>query len=191
MTARIRSEASPILGLLKARLQTLKARVTDQSVPSFVPNGSLDGFYHVSELEEALEQPIFDIRVHKRADTISTIIQDAPKIFSILLELDYEQGLVPLIENDLLDSSLPIDEARLYEAIPEAAVRFERLQWIYKPYTLRAGAYHKQLRKQQVLPYLSRTKVGGGGFSSIYQVVVHPSHQVRFFSPLRPLEVIV
>lgn len=84
---------------------------------------------------------------------------------------------IRFIENDVLDSRLPLDEVTLKNLIPEAVKRFENLQYEYLAYSFRSGQYHKKLSDHQILPFIQEECIGGGGFSSVYKVRVRTSHQ--------------
>ncbi len=65
----------------------------------------------------------------------------------------------------------------MIDIFPEAAAKFERLQWDYLAYSFRKGQYHRRLRGSLLLLYVSQEKIGGGRLSSVYRVLVHSTHQ--------------
>ena len=173
------------LPTVRSHLQGLKNNHADPNLKVFVPQGCLGDVLNLDEVIQVLGEAVFNSPVHKRENTAKTILLEAPKIFAILLELHCEQSLVRFIENDVLDSRLPFDEATLHHVIPEAAKRFECLQYEYLAYRFQRGQYHKRLSEKQILPYTRQEKIGGGGFSTVYRVRVHSSHQ-NFMSSAGP-----
>ncbi|KAL9120617.1 MAG: hypothetical protein Q9187_002825 [Circinaria calcarea] len=165
------------LSNIKNRLRSLKSSVNGSNVKTFVAEGCLTEIYNIDEVSRALAEPIFNIPSHKLESTARIVLNEAPKIFAILLELHCEQVFVRFVESDVLDSRLPLDEAILRNIIPEAAQRFECLQWEYLAYQFKRGQYHKKLSQKQVLPYLQQENIGGGGYSTVYRVLIPPQHQ--------------
>lgn len=155
----------------------LRSSSTAPHLKSFVPEGSLSSVFQTGEVIHALGEGVSNIPAHKRESTARIICDEASKIFAILLELHWEQLLHRFIENDVLDSRLPLDEVTLKNLIPEAVKRFESLQYEYLAYSFRSGQYHKKLSDHQILPFIHQECIGGGGFSSVYKVRVHASHQ--------------
>ena len=170
-------ENAMALSKVKDRLQTLRSSSTAPYLKTFVPEGSLSNVFQTDEVIHALGEDVFNIPAHKRETTARIICDEASKVFAILLELHWEQLLFRFIENDVLDSRLPVDEATLKHLIPEAVKRFECLQYEYLAYRFRSGQYHKKLSDHQILPYIHQERKGGGGFSSVYKVRIHSSHQ--------------
>ena len=126
---------------------------------------------------------MFKIPTHKLASTARLVIDEAQKVFAICLELDVEHDFVNFIESDTTDSALPLDISRLSSLVPEAATRFEELQWKYVAYRFRKGQYHRTLPRSRILPYIDKTQIGGGGFSKVYTVSIHPAHQDLLETP--------
>ena len=162
---------------IKSQLKNLAVTVTDPELKTFVPEGDLASLFSIEILESTLSVPSFQIPRHKLASTARLIVRETLKIFAICLELNLEHDLVKFLECDITDSALPLDLSRLGSLIPEAAVRFEELQWKYVVYRFRKGQIHRTLPRKRVLPYVSQTHIGGGGFSKVYRVSVHPTYQ--------------
>jgi len=162
---------------MKTQLQQLATPITNPELKTFVPDGDLAKLFHTEALELALGLPAFKIPHHKVASMARLVIDEAQKILAICLELNVEHDLVKFIENDITDSALPLDISRLSSLIPEAAARFEELQWKYMACRFRKGQYHRILPRNRVLPYVGQMHIGGGGFSKVYKVSIHPAHQ--------------
>lgn len=168
---------------MKAELQQLAVPITDPELKTFVPEGDLAKLFHTEALEVALSVPAFKIPHHKVASTARLVLHEAQKILAICLELNLEHDLVKFIESDITDSALPLDISKLSSLVPEAAARFEELQWKYLAYRFRKGQYHKTLPRDRVLPYLGQNSIGGGGYSKVYKVSVHSAHQDMIETP--------
>jgi hypothetical protein len=172
-----RLEAIMALAQIKSQIEEAKIHNTDQLCQSFMPEGCLSEILNIENVTEALSKPEFRIPSHKRDSTARIILEEAKKVFAILLELNCEKYLTSFIENDYLDSSLPLRQSTLVDVIPQSAAIFERLQYDYLVYFFRKSQYHRKIRDCLILPYVSQERIGGGGFSSVYGVLVHSSHQ--------------
>ena len=162
---------------IRIQLQNLAIPVADPGLKSFVPEGELDKIFNIEVLETLLSQSVFNIPRHKIISTARLVIEEAQKILAICLELNVEQNLITFIENDKTDAGLPLSRSELNRVVPEAAVRFEEFQWKYVAYRFRKGLYSKTLPKDRILPYIRQEHIGGGGFSRVFRVLVHPAHQ--------------
>lgn len=168
---------------LKAQLQQLAIPVHNTELKEFVPDGDLAKLFNTATLETALSVPAFNIPHHKVASTAKLVIDEAQKILAICLELNVEQSFVKFIESDVTDYALPLDISKLNSLVPEAAARFEKLQWKYVAYKFRKGQYDRTLPRNRILPYIDQTHIGGGGFSKVYRVSIHPAHQDMIETP--------
>lgn len=166
-----------LLSSIRYQLQGLRTCSADPGLKTFVPEGRLEDVFTIDKVIQALGETVFNIPVHKRETTARIVLNEASKVFAILLELHSEQSLISFIENDILDSRLPLDEVALQHIIPKAVKGFQCLQYEYLAYQFRRGQYHKRLSEAQILPYIQQEKIGGGGFSTVYKIRVHSSHQ--------------
>src|SRR5579862_3743247 len=172
------------LDSLRARLHRLRVDAAGQAPRKFVPDGELEKVLVKEEVRAALNNDKFGIPTHKRENISVTVAQEGLKVFAALVVLGLESKLEAFIENDKLDSRLPFTEAELSSIIPGFAPQFEQLQWEYLAYKFRKAHFHRNIPPQQILPYVREEWVGGGGFSSVYKIVVHPAHQ-DWFTPDR------
>ncbi|KIW21533.1 hypothetical protein PV08_02113 [Exophiala spinifera] len=162
------------------KTQILQAKIHPIGVPwsAFMPEGSLSAILDIQTVTEALADPTFSIPPHKLDDAAIIVVEQGMKVFSILLELNCEKYLSACIENNCLDSSLTIAETILADILsPEVAPHFYRLQFQYKAYTLQRSTFHRNLQEMHVLPYVKQKRIGGGGYSTVYEVEIHPAHQ--------------
>ena len=162
---------------IKLRIQNEKENAAGQGVRKFMPRDRLQKLLTIDEIASTLTDPVLHIPQHKLQDTRDILVREGISIFAILLELNLEKKLVSFIEHDLLDSALPLPISDLETVIPEAASNFETLQWDYLAYRFRRGQYHRRVKPKEILPYVEEKKIGGGGFSSVYKVLVHSAYQ--------------
>ena len=138
--------------------------------------GEPDKIFNIEVLETLLSESAFDIPRYKIISTARLVIDEAQKILAICLELNVERSLITFIENDITDAALPLSRSELDSVIPEAAVRFEDVQWKYVAYRFRKGLYNRKLPRDRRLPYIGQKQIGGGGFSKVFRVLVHCAH---------------
>ena len=164
---------------LKVRIQEAKFPAAGQSLRKFLPEGCLLSILKLDDVVLALGDPIFEVPEYKRESTAKIVLGEGTKTFAILLELNQEYLLKPLIEHDLLDSALPFQEGFLSSLAPHVVAHsnFTTVQWDYLAYRSRKGQYHRTISDKQTLPYIEQENIGGGGFSKVYRVLVHSAHQ--------------
>ena len=166
------------LGDLRHQIQTLKRPAAGQKIRHFLPNGTLENLLTFDIVQDALSDPSFQIPPYKRNSTAQTIINEARKVFAVLVELKLEHTLAQFIENDTMDKYLPVDEKALEGFLSGGDARdFVWRQWEYLAYNFRRGPYQRQIRTEIILPYLEERKIGGGGYSTVYEVIIHCEHQ--------------
>ncbi|KIW34742.1 uncharacterized protein PV07_01500 [Cladophialophora immunda] len=167
------------MAVARLKAQILQAKIHPVGLPwsAFMPEGSLSAILDIQTVTDALADPTFNIPPHKRDDAANIVVEQGMKVFSILLELNCERYLSDCIENNCLDSSLTISETVLADIFPEVAAHFYRLQFQYKAYILQSSTFHRNLQDMHVLPYVKQERIGGGGFSTVYAVDIHPAHQ--------------
>lgn len=166
------------LSAIRGLLQTLRDASTAPDLRSFIPDGCLSQVFQIETVIEALSDTVFDIPAHKHEYIAKIVCDEYSKIFAILLELHREELLTTFIENDISDSKLPLARTTFNVLIPDAPNQFERLQHEYTAYQFKKCHFvHKRIPEYQVLPFIRQTRIGGGGFSSVFKVQIHPSHQ--------------
>lgn len=165
------------LAEMKTRLRRAKIPAAGQPFREFLPQRCLRELLTVQEVSTVLSDPIFELPDYKVESTANTVCTEGPRIFSIILELNLEPHLGRFITYECLDLSLPLTEARLLEVIPDDAESFVKRQWDYLPYEFRKGQYQRRVQDERILPYMEQTKIGGGGYSSVSKVLIHPDYQ--------------
>jgi hypothetical protein len=173
---------------LRHLLQRSKQAAAGQEGRQFLPNGIIEQILTLETLRTTLSDPSFRIDPYKRDDTAYTILSEAKKVFAILIDLEIGHGLSHLIENEVLDKELPVEEKRLKDVLSGAEAKgFVYHQWEYLAYDFRKCPFQRKIRPEILLPYLEEKRLGGGGYSEVFEVVIHPAHQV--FSQKNPKNV--
>lgn len=163
---------------LKHSLQEHKRTAAGQNGRKFMPNGVLKEILTSKTLPDILSDSALQIEAYKREDTAEVILREAKKIFAVLVDLELHHEISRFIEHDLLDEKLPIEETRLDEVLSSAEAKgFVFHQWEYLAYDIPRPPYQRRIRPEILLPYLEEKIVGGGGFSDVFEVSIHPAHQ--------------
>ena len=170
------------LAYLKTQIGLAKVYSTDALSRNFMPAGSLSRILSPEKVKEALCESKFSIPPHKLDDTTRIVIEDYPSIFAILLELSCESYLTVFIEHYIRDHDIPLTLSSLTDVIPHSAAVFETLQLDYNVHSFRKSLYRQTLPDKLTLPFVSQERIGGGGYSSVYEVTIHPSHH-NFIKP--------
>jgi len=159
-------------------LQTHKKPAAGQTLRQFLPNGLLEKILDQTTILDTIGHPSFLIDPHKRENTAEIVANEGVKVFAILIELRLEHTLASFIENETLDGVLPANEEDLKMILCLNDIReFIKLQWDYLAYNISRGTYQRKLTPERILPYLEQAQIGGGGYSTVYTVLVHPAHQ--------------
>ncbi len=165
------------LAEMKVRLQRARVSAAGQPLREFVPDGCLQQILTAEAVLSVLADSSFHIPSHKVENTAQIVASEGRIVFALLLDLSLERELGRFIEYDCLDHALPLHKSQLEDIIPQAAGNFAKCQWDYRAYRFRKGQYHRKVRDEEILPYMEQKRIGGGGFSSIYRVLIHPDHQ--------------
>ncbi|KAL9028794.1 MAG: hypothetical protein Q9196_002888 [Gyalolechia fulgens] len=145
----------------------------------FLPKESLDQILHRENISESLRDSSFRIQPHKFMSTVDLVFQEGKRVFAILVETKLESAFVDLVEHRILDRALPVSEERLEHILDNSTDRqqFVERQWSYLAYDFPRIQYVQRLSVDYVLPYVEQIEIEGGGFSRVYKVHVHPTHQ--------------
>ena len=160
-------------------LSASKRNAAGQGQRKFLPDGLLDQILHDSDLSVILRHPSFRIDLHKWDSTIEIVMREGRKVFAILVELERESAFPKFIEYGILDRTLPVLEKGTLEFVlePHKVKEFLQYQWEYLAHKFSRTMYNQRLSAEYILPYVQHTRIGGGGFSTVYDVLVHPAHQ--------------
>ena len=166
-----------LLDTLRRELQNARRPAAGSNSKKFVPEGYLRQHLTLNDITSLLSDTVFDIPQHKQQSTALIVYEEALKILSILVDLNWQQKLSSFIEDNVLDLRLPLDESLLRSLIPEAWINFKTLQWEYLAYRFRKGQYRIKLQEELILPYVEQEPLGKGGFSTVSKVLIHSAHQ--------------
>ena len=165
------------LDSLRQRLQELRLAAAGQEPRRFLPDRELRRVLVKHEVEAALKSGCFDIEDHKWENVALAVVTGGLKTFAILVELRLESELERFLENDILDTKLPLNDILLKGTIPLHASQFEQLQWDYVAFQFRKDRYHQVIPPACILPYTEQTSLRGGGYSRVYRVRIHAAYQ--------------
>ena len=142
----------PSLSDLRLQIQILKRPAASQKFRYFLPNGSLENLLAFDVVQDALSDPSFQVPPYKRNSATQTVIDEARKVFAVLVELKLEYTLAHFIENDTMDKDLPVDEKTLEGFLSGGDARdFVWRQWEYLAYNFRRGPCQRQIRTEIIL----------------------------------------
>lgn len=164
---------------LRGLLLLRKAKAAGQGQQKFLPEGSLDQIYREIDLADILCSSSFQVEQHKLDSVVNIVSTEGRKVFAILADLKLEHALFRFIEYGILDRILPIVEEKRLESIlnPHERNEFMRRQWEFFAHKFSKRIYSQRLSREHILPYVDQTEIGGGSFSTVYDVLVHPTHQ--------------
>ena len=167
-----------VLTRIRQSLFESKIVAAGQEPKKFLPEGALETILHKKDISECLRDPSFRVQHHKLISTVDLIFEKGRKILAILIEIRLECALVNFIEYRLLDQALAASEEELKFVLDNSTDRmlFLERQWDFLAYYLSHGLYVQQLNTSSVLPFVEQTKIGAGGFSQVYKVLVHDAH---------------
>lgn len=156
-----------------------KLKAAGQKQQKFVPEGALDQIFGEIDLMDILCTSSFRFEQHKLDSIIDVVSTEGRKVFAILADLRLEHALLRFIEYGILDRILPIVEEKRLESIlsPHESEEFMRRQWEFFAHKFTQRMYSQRLSREHILPYTYQAKIGGGSFSTVYDVTVHPTHQ--------------
>lgn len=162
---------------LRKRLQENKIPAAGQQQREFLPNGCLEQLLNREYVLDVLSHPTLGIPFHKRESAADSVLNEGQKVFAILVEMRLQEALAAFIENEILDSALPVDKTQLEGIIScDDVQKFVNHQWDYLAYEFRKGSYQRKIRDEIILPYLEQTRIDRGS-SPVYKVLVHRAHQ--------------
>ena len=164
---------------LRDLLHSRKAKVAGQRQQRFLPEGSLDQILQEIDLSDLLCSSPFRVDHHKVDSVVETVFTEGRKVFAILVDIKLEYALMRFIEYGLLDRILPIVEEKKLDSVlhPHERDEFMQRQWEYFAHKFSKRMYSQRLSREHILPYVDQTEIGGGSFSTVYDVLVHPAHQ--------------
>ena len=171
--------ATSTLDILRDLLHSKKLEAAGQGQHRFLPEGSLDSILREINLSDLLYNPSFRVDHHKLDSVVEVVFLEGQRILAILIDLKLEYALLNFVEYGILDRSLPIVEEKKLESILKPSERddFMQRQWEYLAHRFSKRMYSQRLSREHILPYVDQIRIGGGSFSTVYDVLVHSAHQ--------------
>lgn len=103
--------------------------------------------------------------------TYATLIMDtAFLIFAILLSNGHELFILRFVFRRDNDNRIPFSEPSLDYLPPEVCESFVNKQWQFSPVVFDTNEPHRDLDSNAVLPIMSETCVGTGGFGTVWKI---------------------
>ncbi|KAK6337821.1 hypothetical protein TWF696_001300 [Orbilia brochopaga] len=155
----------------------------------FMPLQLLYKLLTKEEIENAVSASITKddgIPFYQEADTVSWIVANGKRIFAILVVLGNQEHLIPkFIEHDFetFDEKLPFPLDLLQKVVPSIATEFHKKQWEFVSPIWSKNVIHRELPPDIRLPFVYNKKIDAGGFGDIYEIRLHPDHQVVALLP--------
>ena len=123
----------------------------------------------------------FDHPRHLHSKLVSTIVERGLRVFSILAWMHQEVKILSFIKHDCLDARLPMDEQQVSLIDGEVHHRFwKEIQWEYIPYRFVSGDFHRIVRDQVIIPFLSEQQWEEGSGGDLFKCTI-PVPQQSFF----------
>ena len=162
---------------LRKSIHVHKKDAAGQRPKRFLPTNALYQILQDADILETLRDTSFNIKPHKLESTVDFVATEGSIIFAILIDLGLERTLTKFIEYGICDNALPVSEKQLDPFLEPRSEQFVQRQWQYLAYSISTREYARRLNAECILPYVSQQKLGGSGFSDVYEVFVHPAHQ--------------
>src|SRR5271163_4718332 len=118
------------------------------------------------------------IREDERQLFVTLVRERFPTVFAILLYNGHEGYLPDFLYRLEYDTRLPVSKTNLYFLPADIGDKFVEHQWEFIPVVLEKGALHRELRFDDILPFLEDTRIGGGGFGEVFKAKLHPRCQL-------------
>ncbi|KAF3921298.1 Phytochrome [Orbilia brochopaga] len=165
------------------------ATANEDEIRKFMPLQALHQLLTKEEIEKAVGASIAragGIPFYQEADTVKWILANGKRIFAILVALGHQEHLIPtFIEHDFetFDEKLPFPLELLQKIVPSVATEFHKKQWEFVSPIWSKNVIHRELPPDIRLPFTFNKKIDAGGFGDIYEIKLHPDHQVVSLLP--------
>jgi hypothetical protein len=119
-------------------------------------------------------------QLHEAAGSIA---RGALRTFAILVVIRSIRSILIFLKNDQfdyarLDQKLPLSRETLLALLPnDIADEFFEKQWEFAVPVFSKQILPRYLQTKTILPILEEKEVGKGGFGTVYEISLHPSHQ--------------
>jgi hypothetical protein len=147
----------------------------------FIPLSKLEQLLTPERIVALLQQ--HDIKFYLQTETTNAVLKNGLRLFATLASIRGINLITRFLEADYFsgghfDSKLPLSESALLTIVrdPERCLQFSRKQWRFLAPVLREDQSHRELDDRTIMPFLSSTPIGKGGFSNVFKVRVDASH---------------
>lgn len=191
-------------------MSCLEQRLLDAQIPwgthRFIPADALDRIVTKRAIHEELDR-VTDLSASDISLLSHTTWEYARKIFAILVCIGKGKLVSSFLSEGITDADLPI-------SIPKGSSQqkkwitpietcggwssrelddFSRVQWYFlAPIFTKLRTQHYELDDNCVMPFIKDTEheARSGGFSDVWEVVIHPAHQ-KFFASVSQFTLIL
>lgn len=188
----------------------LEQRLLDTQIPwgthRFIPADALNRVITQQAVHEELDRST-DLSASDISLISHTISESARKIFAILVCIGKVDLISSFLRESIIDADLPFNIPKgssqqkewvsPIEAFEGWSSRelddFRRVQWYFlAPVFTGARPQHYELDDNCVMPFIKDTEheAQSGGFSDVWEVVIHPAHQKLFDSVNRLITIL-
>ncbi|KAF4625216.1 hypothetical protein G7Y89_g12953 [Cudoniella acicularis] len=197
---------SPLASSSTLKVSCLEQRLLDAQIPwgthRFIPADALGRIVTKRAIHEELDR-ISDLSASDISLLSHATWEYARKIFAILVCIGKGKLVSSFLSEGFTDANLPINipkgssqQKKWITPIetfrgwsPRELDDFSRVQWYFlAPIFTRPRTQHYELDDNCVMPFIKDTEheAQSGGFSDVWEVVIHPAHQKFFDSNENP-----
>ena len=171
------------IDILRGEISNLRTESTDGRY--FVSRHDIHTLLTNQIIAEAIKECVQEDYVlpHQESTVVDRITNEGRIVFGILIWKKWLYKLMKCVEHNALDSQLPLEDSRANEILESIGSEFARnAQWEFLPRVLteEMSGVHNRFRKEEILPYISETRLGEGSFGDVFEVSVSPSSQNMF-----------
>ena len=149
---------------------------------SFIPHGKLRDIMRPDMIKATLKES--NITPFYAESALKAVITGGRKLFAVLVLMRRPELITNFIKGDnfqpvQLDHQLPLDTQTLKTLLKDntAVTEFDQRQWELTAPVFTASIPERHLPKKIILPFLHDEKIGGGSYSSVYEIRIEASHQ--------------
>ncbi|KAL5321937.1 hypothetical protein ACEPPN_009902 [Leptodophora sp. 'Broadleaf-Isolate-01'] len=167
-------------------MDKLKARLVSIGVENYeskwyIPAQELEKLLDLESVREAVVES--KLEPYKQDEVIRTIFQGGKKVFAVFIQIGEVSSFIRFMEQDHLqnqplDPKLPFTRPALVSILGQSQGElFYRTQWTVLAPFFRGDLSYRNFDKATILPFTRNTKIGSGGFGTVYEIVLDSRHQ--------------
>ena len=173
---------SVLLPIFECEQQLRKLRVSNYIDKKFIPEKAIRGALSRESVRDIIRASV-PIPFNPE-EIIDFALEDAPKIFGILVLISRTSFITQFIQNDQLrphhiDDSLPFSEEDLLQILRDSDVasQFYERQWEFCAPVFSGKIYPRSFHRSTILPFLQQSRLAKGRYGDVYKISIHPSHR--------------